>query len=51
MGWDSGQFKVGSFSRSERMAKWNEVLRIEEELAGEAAFAGWAALPPGARRW
>ncbi len=51
VGWDSGQFKVGSFSRSERMAKWNEVLRIEEELVGEASFAGWAALPPGARRW
>jgi len=51
VGWDAGQFKVGSFSRSERMAKWNEVLRIEEELAGEAGFAGWAALPPGARRW
>jgi len=51
VGWDSGQFKVGSFTRSERMAKWNEVLRIEEELAGEAGFAGWAALPAGARRW
>lgn len=51
VGWDAGQFKVGSFSRSERMAKWNELLRIEEELAGEASFAGWAALPPGARRW
>ncbi|MGX5736208.1 phosphopyruvate hydratase [Bosea thiooxidans] len=51
VGWDSGQFKVGSFSRSERMAKWNEILRIEEELAGEAGFAGWSALPPGARRW
>lgn len=51
VGWDAGQFKVGSFSRSERMAKWNEILRIEEELAGEAAFAGWAALPAGARRW
>ncbi|MCU4181506.1 phosphopyruvate hydratase [Bosea sp. BH3] len=51
VGWDSGQFKVGSFTRSERMAKWNEVLRIEEELADEAGFAGWAALPAGARRW
>lgn len=51
VGWDSGEFKVGSFTRSERMAKWNEVLRIEEELAGEAGFAGWAALPAGARRW
>ncbi|MBN8998437.1 MAG: phosphopyruvate hydratase [Rhizobiales bacterium] len=44
VGWDAGQFKVGSFSRSERMAKWNEMLRIEEALGGEAVFAGKAAL-------
>jgi enolase len=31
VGWDAGQLKVGSFARSERMAKWNEVLRIEEQ--------------------
>jgi enolase len=30
VGWDAGQLKVGSFARSERMAKWNEVLRIAE---------------------
>ncbi len=45
VGWDAGQFKVGSFSRSERMAKWNEVLRIEESLGRAAVFSGWAALP------
>ena len=45
VGWDAGQLKVGSFSRSERMAKWNEVLRIEEALGSQAAFAGWSALP------
>jgi enolase len=45
VGWDAGQLKVGSFSRSERMAKWNEVLRIEEALGAEAVFAGWGALP------
>ncbi|MDU0341879.1 phosphopyruvate hydratase [Bosea rubneri] len=45
VGWDAGQFKVGSFTRSERMAKWNEMLRIEEELGSEASFAGWEALP------
>lgn len=45
VGWDAGQLKVGSFSRSERMAKWNEVLRIEESLGSEAVFSGWAALP------
>ena len=45
VGWDAGQLKVGSFARSERMAKWNEVLRIEEELGGRARFAGLGALP------
>ena len=45
VGWDAGQLKVGSFTRSERMAKWNEVLRIEESLGREAVFAGWSALP------
>ena len=41
VGWDAGQLKVGSFARSERMAKWNEALRIEEALGGKARFAGW----------
>jgi enolase len=45
VGWDAGQLKVGSFSRSERMAKWNEVLRIEESLGAEAGYWGWDALP------
>ena len=45
VGWDAGQLKVGSFSRSERMAKWNEVLRIEESLGRDAVFSGWSALP------
>ena len=45
VGWDAGQLKVGSFSRSERMAKWNEVLRIEEALGPQARFCGWSALP------
>lgn len=34
-----GQLKVGSFTRSERMAKWNETLRLEETLT-KSAFAG-----------
>ncbi len=34
VGWGVPQLKVGSFSRSERMAKWNEALRIEEALGG-----------------
>ncbi len=44
VGWGAGQLKVGSFARSERMAKWNEGLRIEGALGPEAAFAGRAAL-------
>jgi enolase len=40
IGWQVGQLKVGSFARSERMAKWNEALRIEERLASRARFAG-----------
>lgn len=44
VGWDAGQLKVGSFSRSERMAKWNECLRIEEALGDEAVFVGWSGL-------
>jgi enolase len=39
-GWDAGQLKVGSFARSERMAKWNEALRIEEQLGNRTGFAG-----------
>jgi enolase len=34
VGWGVPQLKVGSFSRSERLAKWNEGLRIEESLGG-----------------
>jgi enolase len=46
VGWDAGQIKVGSFARSERMAKWNELLRIEEAMGANASFAGADALPP-----
>ena len=44
VGWSAGQIKVGSFARSERMAKWNELLRIEETLGTSAKFAGISAL-------
>jgi len=44
VGWNAGQLKVGSFARGERMAKWNEVLRIEESLGASARYAGRAAL-------
>jgi enolase len=36
VGWGVPQLKVGSFARSERMAKWNEGLRIEEALGAKA---------------
>jgi len=36
VGWGVPQLKVGSFARSERMAKWNEALRIEEALGAKA---------------
>jgi enolase len=39
VGWGVRQLKVGSFSRSERMAKWNEGIRIEEALGSRARFA------------
>lgn len=42
-GWNAGQLKVGSFTRSERMAKWNEMLRIEEAMGADAVFAGFSA--------
>jgi enolase len=44
IGWGVGQLKVGSFARSERMAKWNEALRIEERLGPRAGYAGAAVL-------
>ncbi len=45
LGWDAGQLKVGAFARSERMAKWNEGLRIERRGRGIAGYAGLGALP------
>jgi enolase len=42
VGWQVGQLKVGAFSRGERMAKWNEALRIEERLGSRSRFAGAA---------
>jgi enolase len=39
VGWGVPQLKVGSFARSERMAKWNEALRIAEALGADAKLA------------
>ena len=46
VGWGAKQLKVGSFSRSERMAKWNEGLRIAEAL-GDGALPPSSAFPWG----
>ncbi|HEX6491092.1 MAG TPA: phosphopyruvate hydratase [Gaiellaceae bacterium] len=40
-----GQIKAGAPSRSERVAKYNRLLRIEEELGGRAVYPGWDAFP------
>lgn len=48
VGLGAGQLKVGSFTRSERMAKWNECLRIEEQLSGASGFV---AGQPLAKTW
>ena len=36
----AGQIKTGSLSRSERVAKYNQLLRIEDELGSQAVYAG-----------
>jgi len=43
----TGQIKSGSASRSDRMAKYNQLLRIEEELGAAARYAGRNAFPKG----
>ena len=45
----AGQIKTGSLSRTDRVAKYNQLLRIEEELGGEAAYPGWEAFSRPAR--
>jgi enolase len=38
-----GQIKTGAPSRSDRVAKYNQLLRIEEELGSDAVYPGWDA--------
>jgi len=45
-----GQIKTGSLARSDRVAKYNQLLRIEEELGREARYAGRAAFKALAKR-
>ncbi|MEE9273625.1 MAG: phosphopyruvate hydratase [Robiginitomaculum sp.] len=40
-----GQIKTGSLARSDRLAKYNQLLRIEEELGSQAIYAGRSVLP------
>jgi enolase len=44
---NSGQIKTGAPARGERTAKYNQLLRIEESLGGEARYAGWDAFRRG----
>jgi enolase 1/2/3 len=41
----TGQIKTGAPARSDRVAKYNQLLRIEEELGERATYLGWAAFP------
>jgi enolase len=40
-----GQIKTGAPARTDRVAKYNQLLRIEEELGPRATYPGWAAFP------
>jgi enolase len=42
---NAGQIKTGAPSRSDRVAKYNQLLRIEEELGDRAVYPGWDAFP------
>jgi enolase len=46
---NAGQIKTGSMSRSDRIAKYNQLLRIEEELGDRATYPGWNAYPRSGR--
>jgi enolase len=45
----TGQIKTGAPSRTDRVAKYNQLLRIEEELGSRAEYPGWDAFPRAAR--
>ena len=44
---NAGQIKTGSLSRSDRLAKYNQLIRIEEELGDAARYAGREVVPAG----
>ena len=45
----TGQIKTGAPARSDRAAKYNQLLRIEEELGSRARYPGWSAFPRSRR--
>jgi enolase len=45
----TGQIKTGAPARSDRVAKYNQLLRIEEELGDRATYPGWGAFPRARR--
>jgi enolase len=45
----TGQIKTGAPARSDRVAKYNQLLRIEEELGDSAVYPGWGAFPRAGR--
>ncbi len=45
----TGQIKTGAPARSDRVAKYNQLLRIEEELGAKATYPGWDAFPRSKR--
>jgi len=45
----TGQIKTGAPSRTDRVAKYNQLLRIEEELGDSARYPGWEAFPRASR--
>ena len=46
---NAGQIKTGAPARSDRVAKYNQLLRVEEELGARAVYPGWDAFPRAAR--
>jgi enolase len=46
---NAGQIKTGAPSRTDRVAKYNQLLRIEEELGEEAIYPAWSAFPRAQR--
>ena len=47
---NAGQIKTGAPSRTDRVAKYNQLLRIEEELGDRAVYPGWKAFPKARSR-